>query len=497
MEKKVFISDIKTLKPGTTVTTPVIILDLESGRTVKGAAYLSLTLGDKSGTLKAKVWDDTEALGKILLPGTVRQVTGRVDNYRSQPQLSITGAVEISESDYDPADMAKGPAIAQERLKEHLGILVDSVEDKDFRALLKKILSLEETSAFFGAAAAKRMHHAYPGGLIEHSLSVAKVARLVAGHYGNALNRDLLVTGAILHDLGKCWEITGDRAPDYTTAGRLLGHLFMGAAFLEKAAASIPGFPEDKLLLLQHLLLCHHGQKDKGSPVTPKIIEGLVLHHLDHLDAQINALSSLITEQTEGKPLTWTDYSKMAESHFLSTPSWEEDKKPQDGPGMERPAFEPARKPSWASELESPAVFLDPREPRAPRAPVAADLGQSEAEEQFERVRKYFTHPEGDGPHRPPPDPEIWPEPARDGPREMEEEIERLRRSVKTAEPEMEPAQSELAQAELAQADLAQADLAQTDLAQSDLAPKQAAPKKLAPKDSSLEAAKPKRPTLF
>jgi 3'-5' exoribonuclease len=539
MEKKVFISDVKTLKPGTTVTTPVLILDRESGQTVKGAAYLSLTLGDKSGTLKAKVWDDTEALGRILLPGTVRQVTGRVDSYRSQPQLSITGAVVLVEGDYDPADMSKGPAIAQEKLKEHLEILVDSVEDKDFRALLKHILTREEISAFFGGAAAKKMHHAYPGGLIEHSLSVAKVARLLAGHYGKALNRDLLVTGAILHDLGKCWEIDGDRAPDYTTAGRLLGHIFMGAAFLEKAAASIPGFPEDKLLLLQHLLLCHHGERDKGSPITPKIIEGLVLHHLDHLDAQINSLSSLIAEQTGGRPLAWTDYSKMGESHFLSTPSWEEDKKPRDGAGLERSAFDPDNMPAWASILECPAAYLDPREPRAPRNLGAADGGQSEVKEKFERVKKYFTHPEEDETHRPPPNPEPWPDPEREGPRESEVELERLRRSKMLneaqADPEqIDPAQSELAQNDLAQTDLAQSVLAQTDLAQSvlaqsnltqtdltprelaqnvlarsdlaptdlapsDSAPKEAGPQKSALKEPSIEAShpKPKRPSLF
>jgi 3'-5' exoribonuclease len=402
MGKSAFVSDIKAMTAGTALAAPFLVASREDLVTVKGTDYLKLELADKTGRIPARVWDDTEALGQVLTLGAVCQVTARVDSWKGRVQLAVIGAAPLAESDYDPSDIVKGPPEPLEGLKEKVLQLVGSIEDPDIRALLRETLSRPETAGFWTSPAAKKFHHAYPGGLLEHSLSVARMAMLVAGHYGRAVNRDLLVAGALLHDVGKCQELLGGPAPDYTTEGRLLGHLVIGASILEKAAAALPGFPEEKLLLLRHLLLCHHGEKELGSPVTPHIVEGLILHHLDNLDAKMNVMASSVAEELGGRPMEWTEFNRAADTFILSTPRWG---------GL--PDSDPSA--SWT---------LDPREPRAPGGLREDQEGYLEAEAaETGRAKRFFNPPE----RTPLADP---PEPPPDGPRLPEPAMERGRRNV-------------------------------------------------------------------
>jgi 3'-5' exoribonuclease len=266
-------------------------------------------------------------------------------------------------------DYVRAPAQPLDAMKADLLALAASIRDPDYRALLEAALSHPQTEALWTQPAAKQFHHAYFGGLLEHSLSVGRLAALTAAHYGSALRADLLTAGAVLHDLGKCWEFTSAKAPDYTFKGRLLGHVAMGAFFLEKLAVELPDFPPDKLLLLEHLLLSHHGDLDKGSPVTPKIVEGLALHYLDELDAKLNAAADHIAQELDGSEWTWTSHHRLMDTRFMATPKWPEASEPAAPsaaapPDASEPALATKTTPSAAPaffEVAAPSVAASER----------------------------------------------------------------------------------------------------------------------------------------
>jgi 3'-5' exoribonuclease len=322
MGKTLFIRNLKAAPPSGQFTIQLLVFDRSSALTSKGSTFLNLSLADRTGRIDAKVWDDTEALLPVLAPGRVCEAAARMDFYKGKPQLIVTGAAALAEGTFDPADFVTLPPRPLADMRRDLLGLAASIGDPDLRALVEAVLEHPEASGFWMAPAAKTIHHACPGGLLDHSLSVALSADLMAGRYPGLLNRDLLLAGAILHDLGKCWEFREGLVPEYTTIGRLMGHLVIGAQFVGKVAAGLPGFPSDKLSLLQHMLLAHHGDRDKGSPVTPKILEALVLHHLDDLDAKLAALGGSIREETAGAPMAWTGFNRLADGYMLSTPRW-------------------------------------------------------------------------------------------------------------------------------------------------------------------------------
>ncbi|MDR0621767.1 MAG: HD domain-containing protein [Deltaproteobacteria bacterium] len=320
MTKENFVSYIKTLPVGSPVSETFMVADVFKGVTKRGSDYLSLTLADKTGSLKAKFWDVTPETAALAAQGAVLTFMGTMDSFEQKPQL-IASQVWVPPS-FDMADFVKTSERSPEAMKDELMALVGTIGDAEMRAFVTAVLNRQEIAEFFSVPAAKAIHHAYAGGLLEHSLSVAKLADVVSGLYGKELNRDLLLAGAILHDLGKCWELTPAPATDYTIKGRLMGHLTMGALFLELVADTFADFPDHKLLLLEHMILAHHGQREKGSPVTPMILEALVLHYLDELDARVNQLSLFIGEETSGEGLELTTFNKVASSFFVSTPRW-------------------------------------------------------------------------------------------------------------------------------------------------------------------------------
>ncbi|UQZ89715.1 hypothetical protein C4J81_11065 [Deltaproteobacteria bacterium Smac51] len=355
-EDKIFISDLQT---GQEVDSVFLVLSLSRGRTSRGGQYLNVELGDKSGRIQAKVWDGAEALAPVLAEGRLASVRGYVDSYRGLPQMVIREASVPPPDSFDWADYLRASARPAEKMKAELWEMVDGMRDADFRGLVSAALRHESVAEkFYMMPAAKSMHHAYLHGLLEHSVSVAGLARLVAAHYP-ALNGDLLLAGAILHDLGKVWEFSPPPKVDYTTLGRLKGHLVMGAEFLERLAGGMPGFPAEKLELLVHLILSHHGEPEFGAPVRPQILEAVVLHHLDNVDAKIEAISSFLAAESDAEG--WSGYHRLMGGHFLRTPDF-----PAGESGEASPPPEPEKPLAGVDDSpedsDAPAEEADPFE---------------------------------------------------------------------------------------------------------------------------------------
>jgi len=284
------------------------------GSTKKGDSFLSLTLADRTGDLEAKVWDRAEAASRLFNEGDILDIEGYASSYRGRLQLILSELravdgiedpdlfLEVTSQDV-PAMMAQLRDILRGIGHPWIKALVDRfLGDRKFLALFKK------------APAAKSFHHSYIGGLLEHTLSVCRMARTVGEHYPE-LDRDLLLAGAFLHDIGKVRELRFGGLIDYTDEGRLLGHLSLGVSMVEEKLASLQGFPEEIGFRLKHLILSHHGEYAFGSPKRPKFLEAFALHLIDDLDAKMNGLKRFMDrDRQEGN---WTEFNRLFERYFL------------------------------------------------------------------------------------------------------------------------------------------------------------------------------------
>ena len=311
---------LKELRPGWEGEADGLVLSQSLARTNRGGAYLNLEMGDRAGRLAAKVWDNAEVLAEILAEGAVVRFRGHLENYRGAPQLVIREARPVPEAELDWADYLKAAARPEAEMKADILALAASIADADFRRLTEAALADPQVAdRFFLLPAAKRLHHAHLHGLLEHSLSVGRLAAWAAAHYGGLLNAGLLVAGALLHDLGKVWEFSPPPRMDYTTRGRLQGHAVLGARFLRALSERLGGFPEEKMDLLEHLLLSHHGEPEFGASVRPQLLEALALHHLDNLDAKLEAVDAFLEEGTDREG--WSPYHRLLGAHFRRTPA--------------------------------------------------------------------------------------------------------------------------------------------------------------------------------
>lgn len=254
----------------------------------KPGVYLSLSLGDRSGELPARVWEDGERLADEIQTGGIVHVEGEVTTFQGQLQLNVRKLAPVADTGLDPADfLPVTPRDRQEMLDEILAA-VQAVTEPHCRALLDRFFgSPPFIKAFSNAPAAKKNHQPYLGGLLEHTLGVVRMARAVAAFHPD-VDVDLLLTGALLHDVGKIREYTYDRLIDYSDAGRLLGHIVIGIETVNREIQSLPDFPPVLKLKLLHMLASHHGHYEWQSPKRPKFLEAAILHHLDLLDAEID-----------------------------------------------------------------------------------------------------------------------------------------------------------------------------------------------------------------
>jgi 3'-5' exoribonuclease len=304
------------------VTACYILHDARRAETKQSKPYLKLLLGDRSGTIDGFVWDDADRWEPLCVVEEVVGVRARVGSYQDRLQLRIASVEPLRAGPADLEHLLPSSPRPRDQMERELDQLIASVADRGLRKLLQRCLGrgAELGRAFRAHPAAKRNHHAYLGGLLEHSLSVATVCDRLAAHYrdsGVRLDRDLLVAGALLHDIGKLRELKGFPAPGYTTEGQLLGHIVIGIQMVGREAEGVAELASERLLLLLHLIASHQGKPEWDSPKVPQLLEGLVLHYADDLDAKLNQAGSMLAGVSSGE---WSAYDRSMERAFFQPP---------------------------------------------------------------------------------------------------------------------------------------------------------------------------------
>ena len=310
---------IEQLREGESVREIYLCKNKQSAVTKNGKPYDSVLLQDKTGTLDAKIWDpnsvgidDFDALDYI-------EVTGDVTSFNGMLQMSIKRVRKVHEGEYFPGDYLPVSEKNIEDMYKELISLINSVKNEYLKTLLKKFFveDSEFIAAFKNHSAAKSVHHGFIGGLLEHTLSVAKLCDFYSINYGTALKRDLLITVAMLHDIGKIWEISDFPINDYTDDGQLLGHIIIGTEKVSAVINTIQGFPKQLAAEVKHCILAHHGEYEYGSPKKPAIIEALALHYADNTDAKIQTMKELLSSNAGNND--WLGFNRLLDTNVRRT----------------------------------------------------------------------------------------------------------------------------------------------------------------------------------
>ena len=324
--KDIYVSDLMGFDEGRLFDGFFLVLAKQLRTTKQNKAYLNLTLGDKTGPIEARVWELTDPrITKDFNRGDMVKVRGSISRYEDRAQMKVDQLRKAQAGEADKLDML--PATSQDvgALWRQLEASVESLANADMKRLLNALLAdTELAQAYREAPAARQLHHAWLGGLLEHVVSLLGLADRVAAHYP-LLDRDLLVTGVILHDIGKIRELEWETGFDYTVEGVLLGHIQMGVDLVEKTIAGLPDFPDRLRTLVLHMILSHHGKLEFGSPKLPMIPEALVLNFLDDMDAKMQAMAQEFEKSArEGRApdeLTGKVWS-LDQRQLLNTKAW-------------------------------------------------------------------------------------------------------------------------------------------------------------------------------
>jgi 3'-5' exoribonuclease len=319
----------KSIRESERVSSPFLIKysAVATGKT--GKPYMNVILTDKSGDLEARIFDQVPKYSSQAVKDTFVQVEGVAQNFNGRIQVHVKDLTVLREDEIQVEEYLPESRLDAGKLYAEACSIIASMEDPFYRALLESIFvdDAEVAVKFKKAPAAKSVHHAYPVGLLEHVVSIAKTLDFLSRQYAPHVDRDLLLVGGFLHDLAKIWELQFDRVTDYTTEGRLVGHLVMGSELIEKKVqwlesqpGRLPGaFPLEKKLLAKHVVLAHHGKLEYGSPKEPACLEAVIIHMIDDLDSKVNAIRVFI-EQDQA-PGTWTLLNRQYERYFYK-PEW-------------------------------------------------------------------------------------------------------------------------------------------------------------------------------
>ena len=283
-----------------------------------GELYLSLGLADRSGQLQANMWDNVADAISAFDQDDFVKVKGVVHKYNGRWQLTIHKMRKLGESEIDYSDYLPKTSKDVEQLWQTLCSFIDTFENPWLKSLLKEFCADEKlVAAYKNAPAAKSLHHAFVGGLLDHVVSLFTICDLVARNYPQ-VNRDLLLSGVFLHDIGKLHELTYQRSIAYTTKGQLLGHMIIELEMLHEKIARVPGFPDELKVLLEHLIISHHGEYEFGSPKLPMFPEALMLHYLDDLDSKMESMRAQFEREAE-LDTPWTSYNPSLARPLLNT----------------------------------------------------------------------------------------------------------------------------------------------------------------------------------
>jgi len=307
---------VNELEASQTVTASFLVHSKEIRQKKTGEPYLSLSLGDRTGDLDAKMWDNVAEVMEAFDRDDFVKVKGLVQIYHNRPQLTVHKLRRMDESEVDFADYFPSSRRDQMEMWAEARGIVSGMGEPHLKSLLEAMFDDEDIAARYRRApAAKQIHHAYLGGLIEHVLSLCSLARMVAGHYPE-LDLDLLLTGVLLHDIGKIYELNYERGFSYSNDGQLLGHITIAVCMISEKLRGLPDFPPRLRSLVEHMILSHHGRLEFGSPKAPLFPEALMLHYLDDMDSKMACMRSLIEHdrQLDG---CFTAYSNALERTVL------------------------------------------------------------------------------------------------------------------------------------------------------------------------------------
>lgn len=281
----------------------------------KPGFYMQLYLCDKTGAVKAFCWDNAEKFYELTKGNNVIKVEGRAEIYNEKLQIRVFNISLPNQNEFELEDFIQSSKKNLEELFDQLNKEIKEIKNPFISQLFTKIS--ENTSLFYSikkSPASKSIHHAYIGGLLEHTLNCLSIGKKICELYP-FLRKELLLAGILLHDIGKIKELTCKSHIEYTTEGRLLGHIFMGAQIISECCDKIPNFPEKLKNELLHLVLSHHGSEEMGSPKTPQTVEAIALHLIDNLDAQIERFIKII-EKANIKYGEWTPYDTLLERYL-------------------------------------------------------------------------------------------------------------------------------------------------------------------------------------
>jgi 3'-5' exoribonuclease len=316
---------VSELQPNQIVTATLLVQHKDVRQKKTGEPYLTLTLGDRTGEIDARMWDNAAEVMDTFERDDFLKVRGLLQVHQGRLQLTVHKLLKQPLDSVDQTDFFPASTRNIEEMFNELKATVAGIESGPLRALLESFITDPEIARMYKIApAAKNVHHAFLGGLLEHVLSMCSVAKLLGVHYRD-VDMDLLLTGVILHDIGKIYELTYDRSFGYSTEGQLLGHIAIGMRMIDDKIRAIPEFPERLRTLLQHMILSHHGALEFGSPKVPLFPEALLLHHIDNMDSKMECMRSFI-ERDRLLDGCWTTYvssldrSVLKKRKFLEEP---------------------------------------------------------------------------------------------------------------------------------------------------------------------------------
>jgi 3'-5' exoribonuclease len=371
---------VSEIEPNRVITTSFLVQSKEIRQKKTGEFYLSLMLGDRSGELDARMFDNVSEVIDTFERDDFVRVKGLVQIFHNRPQMTIHKMRRMDDSEIDFADYFPASKRDPDEMWGELRGMVAAVRNPHLKALLDAMLDDEDVSRRFRRApAAKQIHHAWLGGLIEHVLSLCTLARLIASHYPN-VDFDLLLTGVVLHDIGKIYELNYERGFSYSNDGQLLGHINIGMRMVGDKLRGIPEFPPRLRVLVEHMILSHHGQLEYGSPKVPQFPEALLLHYLDDLDSKMECMRAMVENdrQLEG---CFTSFNNA-----LSRTALKKDRYLTGDPEPVKPCVPAPANGGAGSDLESPvskpavappSVASHPLFAPKPESPFAGKLKQA------------------------------------------------------------------------------------------------------------------------
>ncbi len=355
--KEFFISECSQ-QENKIITSSFVVASKQVKAKKNGEPYLALILADRTGQIEAKMWDNVDEFIAIFEQDDFLKVKGLINKYKNRFQLTIHKLRRMEEVDIDFTDYLPKTTKDIGELWRTLTEFVATFQNPHLKALVELFMADPEIAERYrNAPAAKTLHHAYIGGLLDHVVSLFRSCDLMSRNYPQ-INRDLLLTGAFLHDIGKIQELTYNRAFSYTTRGQLLGHMIIELEMLQAKLAQLPGFPAELKTLLEHLIISHHGQYDFGSPKLPMFPEALMLHYLDDLDSKMEAMRAHFQREADLEG-PWTSYNSSLGRPLLDSAKFMRgEKTPAAKPSAEN-AEAPQPEPTAEEGPDSTTPILD------------------------------------------------------------------------------------------------------------------------------------------